>query len=94
MANKRLLRHKYDISNEVFVIQTTNIFSQLFKLRIKFSYELHCSIRLQFSLKKKNHGYVFNLIVGLYFFYILNICQILCQLDIIYYSIHKIIFYA
>jgi len=38
--------------------------------------------------------YFENLTIGLHVFYVLNTCKIFCQSDVIYYLIHKIIFYA
>ena len=64
----------------------------------KFSYKMSYNLRLKFPffLKKKNNitAYFENITFGLHVLYILNPRQILCQSDIFYYMICKLIFYS
>jgi len=59
---------------------------------IKFSYKLSYSQRLQLPLKKLTWLHISKIVIELYVLYVLNTYQILYQLDIIYYSIHKLTF--
>ena len=65
-------------------------------IRTKFGYKIGCSLRRQLRLKKLTLiiTYFEHLTIRLYILFALNTHQILCQLDIIYYLIYKLIFYA
>jgi len=59
----------------------------------KVSYKISCNLTTLFN-KINITIYFKNLTVELQVLYSLNIDQILCQSDIIYYIIYKFIFYA